>query len=102
MQTLPSSPNANAASGLVVESELFPAPQEHLKSVQPNAMEAQQYDPLAIAAYYGRRPFQVVGRLLTIFWSFFGFALSLWWDRQRGKGERNQHRRAVRLREIRT
>ena len=102
MQTLPSSPNANAASGLVVESELFPAPQEHLKSVQPNAMEAQQYDPLAIAAYYGRRPFQVVGRLLTIFWSFFGFALSLWWDRQRGKGERNQHRRAVRLREILT
>ncbi|MBD1849278.1 AarF/ABC1/UbiB kinase family protein [Leptolyngbya sp. FACHB-711] len=102
MQTLPSSPNANAASGLVVESELFPAPQEHLKSVQPNAMEAQQYDPLAIAAYYGRRPFQVVGRLLAIFWSFFGFALSLWWDRQRGKGERNQHRRAVRLREILT
>ncbi|MEP0910697.1 AarF/ABC1/UbiB kinase family protein [Leptolyngbya sp. ST-U4] len=65
-------------------------------------MEAQQYDPLAIAAYYGRRPFQVVGRLLAIFWSFFGFALSLWWDRQRGKGERNQHRRAVRLREILT
>jgi predicted unusual protein kinase regulating ubiquinone biosynthesis (AarF/ABC1/UbiB family) len=102
MQTLPSAPNENATSGLIVERELSPAPQEHLKSVQPNEMETQRYDPLSIASYYRRRPFQVVGRLLTIFWSFFGFLMSLWWDRQTGQGDRNQTKRAVRLREILT
>ncbi|WP_088890044.1 ABC1 kinase family protein [Leptolyngbya ohadii] len=106
MQTLPSSPNVNTTvnttAGLVVESESSPAPQEHLKSVQTHELASPQYDPGTIAAYYGRRPFQVIGRLLSIFWSFFGFVLALWWDRVRGKGDRNQLKRAVRMREILT
>jgi predicted unusual protein kinase regulating ubiquinone biosynthesis (AarF/ABC1/UbiB family) len=92
--------------GLVIESELRPLPQEHLKSVQMNALDpkatALQYDPDAIAAHYGRRPFQVGARIFNIFWTFSLFVLSLWWDRRTNSMKRNEVKRAVRLREILT
>jgi predicted unusual protein kinase regulating ubiquinone biosynthesis (AarF/ABC1/UbiB family) len=89
--------------GIVVESELHPLPQEHLKSVQVDGLEeVPRYDPEVIAACYRGRPVQVWGRILSVFWTFLGFMGGLWWDRSFGQIERNQPKRAARLREILT
>ena len=90
-----------ATRGIVVDSEPHPAPEEHLKSVQVDAeAAAMRYDPEAIAAVYSRRPLQVLGRILSVFWTFCVFALSLLWDKQTGQIEKNQPKRAVKIREI--
>jgi predicted unusual protein kinase regulating ubiquinone biosynthesis (AarF/ABC1/UbiB family) len=90
-------------TGLVLESELHPAPQEHLKSSHVvDEPEAPRYDPEAIAAEYRNRPFQVWGRLVSVFWTFLTFVLALLWDRQTGQIEKNQRKRAIRVREILT
>lgn len=105
MQTLPSPQSGDtlATSGLVVESELHPVPEEHLKSVRVGASEeVPRYDPQAIASRYRRRLFQVWGRSFNIFWTFLAFVISLWWDRQTGQLESNQVRQATKLREILT
>lgn len=104
MQTLTPPPaDPNLEQGLVVESELHPVPEEHLKSVQVQAMEeVPRYDPEAIAAYYRGRGLQVWGRIVNVFWIFFNFMLTLAWDRQTGQIERNQTKRAAKLREILT
>jgi len=86
-----------------MESELRPAPQEHLKSIHVvDEPEAPRYDPEAIAAEYGNRPFKVWGRLLGILWTFLTFVLALLWDKQTGQLEKNQRKRAVRVREVLT
>ncbi|GAB4377452.1 MAG: AarF/ABC1/UbiB kinase family protein [Elainellaceae cyanobacterium] len=106
MQTsnFPQTHNGNGSTdSIVVESELHPVPEEHLKSVHISELEeGPRYDPDVIAAYYGRRPLQTWGRVLTIFWTFFGFLVSLWWDRQTGQVEQRQPKRAVQLRELLT
>lgn len=107
MQTLTSSdPGTEPTQGIVIESELHPAPEEHLKSVQVNVLDpdavAQRYDPAVIAAFYRGRLFQVLGRAFSIFWTFLLFVLSLWWDRQTNSIQRNESKRAVQLREILT
>lgn len=108
MQTSNNYPYKNATAstmpdGLVIESELHPTPEEHLKSVHVDALEeVPHYDPEVISSYYRRRPLQIGGRILTIFWTFFGFVLSIWWDRQTGRVEENQPKRATKLREILT
>lgn len=107
MQTFtPSDQSTDVVPGIVIESELNPPPQEHLKSVQidpsdPDAV-AQRYDPEVISAYYRGRLFQVIGRTFTIFWTFLWFILSLWWDRQTNQIAKNEAKRASRLREILT
>jgi predicted unusual protein kinase regulating ubiquinone biosynthesis (AarF/ABC1/UbiB family) len=70
--------------------------------VELEAAQSMRYDPQAIAQYYGRRPLQVVGRLLGILLPLMNFGLSLWWDKNRGRLESNQPRRAVQLREMLT
>lgn len=104
MQTLTPPPaNPNFEQGLVVESESHPVPAEHLKSVQVHAMEeVPRYDPEAIAAYYRGRGLQVWGRIFNVFWIFFSFVMTLAWDRQTGQIDRNQTKRAAKLREILT
>ncbi|MBE9182587.1 AarF/ABC1/UbiB kinase family protein [Oculatella sp. LEGE 06141] len=108
MQTKPRSNLDPAAStrAVVIESELHPAPDDHLKSVQVDTPyqqdESLRYNPEAIAAQYSRRPLQVWGRAFVIFWAFFVFAARLWWDKRLGQVERKQSRRAAQLREILT
>jgi len=70
--------------------------------------EMDRYDAIAIAHYYRRRPWQVIGRALSIIWFFTGFILAFQWDRwqtQRNKREsaptRHAHR-AVHLRQVLT
>lgn len=59
--------------------------------------ELRRYDPGVIAAYYKRRPLIVLGRGLTILLTLLTFGLGLWWDRVRGRTERNHGRRASEL-----
>lgn len=99
----PISSNSSSVPAVVMESELRPAPQEHLKSIHVvDEPEAPRYDPEAIAAEYGKRPFKVWGRLLGIVWTFLTFVLALLWDKQTGQIEKNQRKRAVRVREVLT
>ncbi|NEO27099.1 MAG: AarF/ABC1/UbiB kinase family protein, partial [Kamptonema sp. SIO4C4] len=64
--------------------------------------EIGHYDPDLIMAYYGRRPLRVISRLFSIVFPFLSFALGLWWDKVQGKLDKNEHKRAIQLREILT
>ncbi len=75
----------------------------HLKSAHDASLtEPLRYDPVAIANHYSSRPLQVGRRIIAIFLPFINFAIALWWDKRLGHVERNQSRRAVRLREMLT
>ena len=60
------------------------------------------YDPEAIEAHYGRRPFKVLRRFIGIILPFVTFYFSLWLDRQTGNSEYHQKKRAIRLKQILT
>jgi predicted unusual protein kinase regulating ubiquinone biosynthesis (AarF/ABC1/UbiB family) len=82
-----------------------PAAQVPLKpAYAPSAAELEEmrYDPAAIAAYYGQRPFQVLGRILTVLLPFLSLGLTWWWNRRAGATEAQQRRQAIRLREVLT
>ncbi len=87
-----------------VELETVAATPEPLKSARDIAYElagdALRYDPVAITAQYKNRPLQVWGRMLSVFWTFFSFAFSLWFDGKTGRTLKNEKRRAGRLRDI--
>ncbi|HEY9641320.1 MAG TPA: AarF/ABC1/UbiB kinase family protein [Coleofasciculaceae cyanobacterium] len=103
MPTSPLTDDLKTDRGIIVESELHPLPEEHLKSVQVSSQEpAAQYDPVAIAAQYRNRFWQAWRRAYSIVWTFVRFALSLLWDKQTGQIEQNQPKRAIKLREILT
>ncbi len=56
------------------------------------------YDPEAIAAYYRRRPFQILFRLITIFWIALTYISGLLLDRLTGRQKINEKKRAEGLR----
>ena len=96
---------------LVTEDELLPGFEDHLKPADPADLPididdetslALRYDAATIAAYYQQRPFQVFGRVLSIFLPFLSFGLSVWWGSRTGVSEQRQKRQAARLREILT
>ncbi len=62
----------------------------------------RRYDPEAIANHYKDRPTQVLFRCLGVLWPILTFVLSLFLDKQTGQVKRNEHKRAVRLRDILT
>lgn len=64
--------------------------------------EDLSYDPEAIKAHYGRRAWQVLGRILTIIGPFLLFLLQVLWSRQGGASEAQQLRQAKRLRQLLT
>jgi predicted unusual protein kinase regulating ubiquinone biosynthesis (AarF/ABC1/UbiB family) len=96
--------DSTTAASAVATTQDFTAINEQLKSaaVRENEDEIIEYDPEAIAAYYGQKPLQVWVRTISIFWAFFSFFVSLWWDRQTKQLQKNQLRRAVQLRETLT
>ncbi len=73
---------------------------EDTQALPANGNGAVRYDAVAISAYYQRRPFQVLGRMLQIFLPFLSYGLSWWWNRQTGVTEAKQRRLAIRLREM--
>lgn len=78
---------------------------KHVTEIGHSSIEpefALRYEPEAIAAYYSRRPFQVIGRIFAVLLPCFSFAFGLWWDKQWGRSLKTQQRRAVQLRELLT
>ncbi|MBD0334956.1 MAG: AarF/ABC1/UbiB kinase family protein [Cyanobacteria bacterium Co-bin13] len=78
---------------------------ERLPSVperQQNPLTALTYDPDAISAYYGRRPLQILSRLLSILVPFAMFYLGLWWDRRTQQTVQKETLRAQQFRQILT
>ncbi|WP_225938136.1 ABC1 kinase family protein [Leptothermofonsia sichuanensis] len=61
-----------------------------------------RYDPEVIAAYYRKRPFAVMGRVLQIFFPFLTFGLGWWLRRDKVISEQKRRQQAARLREILT
>jgi predicted unusual protein kinase regulating ubiquinone biosynthesis (AarF/ABC1/UbiB family) len=69
-------------------------------SSQHPLAQLQGYDAKAIANYYGKRPWQVIWRILSTVFMVTGFLLGLLWDKVTGQGNRPQPRRAIQLRQI--
>lgn len=72
------------------------------ETVSEEADTFQPYDPIAIEAYYRRRPLLVLSRWLRILWPVFWLLFNRWWDRITGQSKQNQLRRAIALRETLT
>lgn len=69
----------------------------------PRSLEdIQAYDPDAIAAFYRKRPFQILFRIINIFWIASGYLFGLLWDRVTGRQEINEQKRAEGLRRMLT
>jgi predicted unusual protein kinase regulating ubiquinone biosynthesis (AarF/ABC1/UbiB family) len=79
----------------VVQPNREPLPSE---IVQGEAPEGMRYDPDAIAAYFRRRPFQVLFRLLQIASAFITTLFGLLWDKLTGNVQKNEAKRAEELR----
>lgn len=68
-------------------------------SMPPRSLEdILVYDPEAIAAFYRRRPFQILFRLISIFWTALGYVTGLLWDKLTSRQKINEAKRAVDLR----
>ncbi|MDB9525454.1 AarF/ABC1/UbiB kinase family protein [Oscillatoria sp. CS-180] len=91
-------PNANAIAVAAVQKELRKP--EASRTFDP--FEEFAYDPDAINAHYGRRPFRVVARLAMIIWPFITFFTRVLWNRRGVVSERTQRRQAIRLRKLLT
>lgn len=78
------------------------APESVVSTAQSEATAtpAIRYDPVAIAAYYQKRPGQVWQRFLSVAWYLISYGLKLWWDQRTDQIEQNQKQRAIELREL--
>jgi predicted unusual protein kinase regulating ubiquinone biosynthesis (AarF/ABC1/UbiB family) len=76
--------------------------EQELESLYDEPDADWRYNPERIMNYYRQRPFQVVGRLISILLPFASFYLNLWWDKVRDTSITNQKLRASQLREILT
>jgi predicted unusual protein kinase regulating ubiquinone biosynthesis (AarF/ABC1/UbiB family) len=74
----------------------------HQEFATHSGIHAPRYSAQAIATYYGRRPWLVVGRLLHIVGLFLGFWIMLQWDQLTGATETQVQARAMQLRKILT
>ena len=55
------------------------------KSAPKSLEDILIYEPELIAAFYRKRPFQILFRLIKIFWIASGYLLGLLWDRVTGR-----------------
>ncbi len=98
--------NGSTAPALAIEGELSPVFEEDWRSAQVPSEDEEvtglRYNPEAIAAYYRKRPFAVLGRVMQIIFPFLTYGLTWWWNRRTGISEKKQQRQAARLREILT
>ncbi|MEL6385050.1 MAG: AarF/ABC1/UbiB kinase family protein, partial [Cyanobacteria bacterium J06626_18] len=70
--------------------------------MQDQVLQLRTYDPIAIARYYGRRPWRVLWRSIQVLWWLGGFVLGLLSDRWFNQEEKNKYRRASQLRTLLT
>ncbi len=71
-------------------------------AIAPEQKPELRYDPIALAAYYKKRPLQVLRRIFTVLTPSLSFAFGLWLDNKRGVVVKNDQRRATQLRELLT
>jgi len=103
LETQPASSYVEVTTDVPVTNSI--AVPRHATEIDRSSIEpefALRYEPEAIAAYYSRRPFQVIGRIFAVLLPCFSFAFGLWWDKQWGRSLKMQQRRAVQLRELLT
>jgi predicted unusual protein kinase regulating ubiquinone biosynthesis (AarF/ABC1/UbiB family) len=78
------------------------APSGSQIAIAPEQKPELRYDPLALAAYYKKRPLEVLRRIFTVLTPSLSFAFGLWSDSKRGVVVKNDQRRAAQLRELLT
>ncbi|MFZ4641375.1 MAG: ABC1 kinase family protein [Nodosilinea sp.] len=100
--------NGLETEAITVTSQVVTTPEDRPKPPPLSPQQRQQdpfegmgYDPVAIAAHYRRRPFQVIARLIAICFPILGFYLQLWLDQRLGRTTQQQQR-AVQLRQLLT
>lgn len=59
-----------------------------------------RYNPERINQEYGGKPFQVLGRLISIILPFATFAIGAWWNKTTGDNPIKERKRAIRVRNI--
>ncbi|MBO3457586.1 AarF/ABC1/UbiB kinase family protein [Aetokthonos hydrillicola CCALA 1050] len=93
-------------NGVVKEVITLPATkevqQQEILVTKKAESETIKYEPLEIAEHYQKRPLQVLRRVFTVLVPTFAFVFGVWWDRKRGIVVKDDHRRAVMLRELLT
>jgi predicted unusual protein kinase regulating ubiquinone biosynthesis (AarF/ABC1/UbiB family) len=88
-------------------AELYELDSRQLPAAPPKAATvaepaALRYDPVEIEAYYRRRPFEVLARLIKIISRFLWFVVGIRWDKFTNRDIQNRRRRAIQLRELLT
>jgi len=78
------------------------APSVSQIAIAPEQKPELRYDPIALVAYYKKRPLQVLRRIFTVLIPSLSFAFGLWLDNKRGVVVKNDQRRAAQLRELLT
>lgn len=94
-------PGEAPAQTIPVEAEpapIAPIPERSAAPAVEAETDALMYDPVAITEYYRHRPLEVWGRRFAILWPMLKLAFGIWWDKQRGRSQKNQRRRAAQLR----
>jgi predicted unusual protein kinase regulating ubiquinone biosynthesis (AarF/ABC1/UbiB family) len=71
-------------------------------AIAPEQKPELRYDPIALAAYYKKRPLEVLRRIFTILTPSLSFAFGLWFDSKTKVVVKNDQRRASQLRELLT
>jgi len=85
-----------------VTPKLLPPANSRVFGTKADEPESLDYDPEEILLYYGKRPLEVLRRILAILQPVFWFIFGLWWDKKRGIKVKNDRRRAIQLRNLLT
>jgi len=85
-----------------VTPKLLPPANSRVFGTKADQPESLDYDPEEILIYYGKRPLQVLKRILAILQPIFCFIFGLWWDKKRGIKVKNDRRKAIQLRNLLT
>ncbi|NJM97684.1 MAG: AarF/ABC1/UbiB kinase family protein [Phormidesmis sp. RL_2_1] len=89
------SPNVSGRSA----EPMVPVISVTARSLPPQSLEdILVYDPAAIAAFYRRRPLQILFRIISIFWTALGYGVGLLSDKLTGRQKVNEQKRAEGLR----
>jgi predicted unusual protein kinase regulating ubiquinone biosynthesis (AarF/ABC1/UbiB family) len=93
----------NGTPALVVKSpRLIVAQQQRALTTAQYEPETSRYNPIEIVAHYRNRPLQVLRRIFAVLSPTLSFVFGLWWDSKRGIVVKNDHRRAVQLKDLLT
>jgi predicted unusual protein kinase regulating ubiquinone biosynthesis (AarF/ABC1/UbiB family) len=93
----------NNTPALVVKSpRLIAAQQKRALATPQSQPETSRYNPVEIVAHYQNKPLQVLGRIFAVLSPTLSFAFGVWWDSKRGIVVKNDHRRAVQLKDLLT